>query len=305
MLATLARRCPEGPGWAFSRKLDGVRCIAYRAGGRIRLMSRNRRDVTASYPEVAEALLRGRPGDLVVDGEIVAIDAHGNTGFQLLQARRGQSGAPRAGVAVHYYAFDILYYGGYDVTRVPLADRRSLLEAALEYGDAVRLVEDLPGDCGALFREACARGWEGIIAKRAGGPYVHGRSAEWLKLKCGQGQELVIGGYTRPKGRRTGFGAILVGYYRAGRLVYAGKVGTGFSEPELRRLAAAFEPLVRATPPFGEGTGLPRDAIWLEPGLVAEVAFEEWTRDGKLRQPRYEGLRDDKAPEDVAREAGV
>jgi DNA ligase D-like protein (predicted ligase) len=305
MLATLTGERFDDHGWAFGRKLDGARCIAYRKGNRIRLMSRNHHEMNASYPEVAGALFNEKSADFIVDGEIVAFDAHGNTRFQLLQPRMGlqdPAEALRTGVAVFYYVFDILYYEGYELTRLPLLERKHILEKALDYGDTIHFVEDRLGGGIAYFKEACDKGWEGLIAKRADGPYVHGRSDEWLKFKCVQNQEMVIGGYTEPKGKRIEFGAILVGYYQDGKLMYAGKVGTGFDEPTLRHLMSLFSPLERQKSPFAEDVKVREPVHWLEPKLVAQIAFEEWTREGKLRQPRFEGLRNDKDPRSVIKE---
>ena len=305
MLATLTGQRFDDHGWAFGRKLDGVRCIAYCKGDKIRLMSRTRHEENASFPEIADALLKERSADFIVDGEVVALDEHGNTRFQLLQPRMGlqdPAEARRTGVIVYYYIFDILYYEGYELTQVPLIERKRILEKAITYGDTIRFVEDRIGGGIAYLKEACEKGWEGLIAKRADGPYVHGRSDEWLKFKCVQNQEMVIGGYTEPSGRRIEFGALLLGYYKGGKLMYAGKVGTGFDEPTLRHLMSLFKPLERSTSPFSAEVRLRDHVHWLEPGLVAQIAFEEWTREGKLRQPRYEGLRYDKAPRDVIRE---
>lgn len=305
MLATLTNQRFDDHGWTFGRKLDGARCIAYRKGDRVRLMSRNRHEMNASYPEVADTLLKQPSADYIVDGEIVAFDEQGNTRFQLLQPRMGLESpeeARRTGVKVYYYVFDILYYGGYELTRLPLLERKRILEEALDYGDTIRFVEDRLGGGIAYFKEACEKGWEGLIAKRADGPYVHGRSDEWLKFKCVQNQEMVIGGYTEPKGKRIEFGAILVGYYQDGKLMYAGKVGTGFDEPTLRHLMSLFRPLERQRSPFAGDVKVREPVHWLEPKLVAQIAFEEWTREGKLRQPRFEGLRNDKDPRSVIRE---
>ncbi len=304
MLATLTSRRFDDHGWAFGHKLDGARCIAYRKGGRVRLMSRTRHVMNASYPEVADALAAGTADDFIIDGEIVALDRNGNSKFELLQPRMGLENpveARRTGIPVYYYVFDILFYAGYELTRLPLLERKRILEKALAYGDTVRFLEDRLGGGSRLFDEACTKGWEGLIAKRADGPYVHGRSEEWLKFKCIQNQEFVIGGYTEPHGKRIGFGALLVGYYQDGKLMYAGKVGTGYGEKILLSLMGKFQPLERKTSPFAEE--IPEKEVhWLEPELVAEVGFEEWTDYGKLRQPRFEGLRYDKPPQDVVRE---
>lgn len=304
MLAMLTNRRFDDHGWMFGRKLDGVRCIAYRKGRSIRLMSRTRHIINASFPEVADALAEEEAADFIVDGEVVTFDEHGNTRFEKLQPRMGVKGPAEAlgtGVPVYYYIFDILYYEGYDTTQLAVTDRKRVLEPALTYGDTLRYLEERLGGGLKYYDEACKLGWEGLIAKRADGPYVHGRSGDWLKFKCVQGQEFVIGGYTEPHGKRIGFGAILVGYYQDGKLMYAGKVGTGFNDETLRELIKKFRPLERKASPFAEGVR-EKEVHWLEPKLVAQIGFEEWTDYGRLRQPRYKGLRYDKDPEDVVRE---
>ena len=305
MLATLTSQRFDDHGWAFGHKLDGARCIAYRKGGRVRLMSRTRHEMNASYPEVADALMAEVADDFIVDGEVVALDNDGNSKFELLQPRMGledPAAARRTGFPVYYYVFDILYFAGYELTGLPLLERKRILENGLRYGNTLRFLEDRLGGGLKLFDEACRLGWEGLIAKRADGPYVHGRSDEWLKFKCVRNQEMVIGGFTDPKGSRIEFGAILVGYYEGDKLMYAGKVGTGFDQPTLRHLMSLFRPLERSTSPFS-GDVRVRDRVhWLEPKLVAEIGFEEWTNYGKLRQPRYQGLRYDKDPHSVIRE---
>jgi DNA ligase D-like protein (predicted ligase) len=304
MLATLTGQRFDDHGWAFGHKLDGARCIAYRKGSRIRLMSRTRHEMNASYPEVVDALATENKDDFIIDGEVVALDKDGNSKFELLQPRMGLQSpeeARRTGVPVYYYVFDILYYEGYELTRLPLLERKRILENALAFGNTIRFLEDRLGGGLKLFDEACRKGWEGLIAKRADGPYVHGRSDDWLKFKCIANQEFVIGGYTEPHGQRIEFGAILVGYYKDGGLMYAGKVGTGFDQRTLRSLMEKFRALERKTSPFADEVK-EKEVHWLEPKLVAQIGFEEWTNYGKLRQPRYEGLRYDKDPSSVIRE---
>jgi bifunctional non-homologous end joining protein LigD len=304
MLATLTDKRFDDHGWIFGRKLDGERCIAYKKNGRVRLMSRNRHLLNTSYPEVAEALEKNTADDFIVDGEIVALDAQGQTRFELLQPRMGlqdPNDALRTGVPVHYYIFDMLYYDGHDITRLGVIDRKYVLAKALDFRGLVDLLEDRIGGGIEYYKEACRSGWEGLIAKRGDSPYVHGRSDDWLKFKCIDSQEFVIGGYTDPHGKRTGFGAILVGYYRDDKLIYAGKVGTGYDDRTIAHLMSLFKPLERASSPFSEPVDV-REAHWLEPKLVAQIGFEEWTNSGKLRQPRYEGLRDDKSARDVIKE---
>jgi bifunctional non-homologous end joining protein LigD len=205
------------------------------------------------------------------------------------------------GRAVYFYVFDVLEAEGRDVRELPLLERKAVLRRLVRPGGPVRLTPYRRGSGVALYEEACRRGWEGLIAKRADSPYVGKRSRDWLKWKCDMAQELVIGGYTAPKGSRIELGALLVGVWEGDRLRYAGKVGTGFGRETLRDLAARLAPLRREDSPFADAPPL-RSATWVEPRLVAQVGFTEWTRDGRLRHPRFLGLREDKDPRDVVRE---
>lgn len=306
MLAQLTDRREFDSGWIFERKLDGVRALAVRrAGDRVpvRLLSRSGNDLNSTYPELVEALAAQPCADFTVDGEIVAF-SHGRTDFARLQRRMGLTDPRRAratGVAVTYYLFDLLSLEGYQTTRLPLRVRKSLLRGALTYGEPLRLTTHRNEGGQALLDQACARGWEGLIAKRAQGRYLPHRSPDWLKLKCARGQEFVIGGFTEPAGSRTGFGALLLGYYAGERLRYAGKVGTGYTEAVLRRLRARLDELATDVSPFADPVR-ERQVHWVSPELVAQVAFTEWTRDGMLRHPRFLGLREDKEPSEVVRE---
>ena len=282
------------PGWIFERKLDGIRCVAIKGDRRVRLLSRNHLSLAGRFPEIVEALERDPATQFVLDGEVVAFDGS-QTSFAKLQQRGDHP------VRVFYYVFDILHLDGEDTTALPLRERKALLRRALAFAGPVRLTPHRNRDGEALFAEACRKGWEGLIAKRADSPYVHGRSRDWLKLKCSAEQELVIGGYTAPKGSRTDLGALLLGYYEDGRLRYAGKVGTGFTRATLRDLAGRLEPLRRDASPFADRVR-ERGATWVEPRLVAQVGFSEWTRDGRLRHPRFLGLREDKPAGEVGRE---
>ncbi|MGI8535776.1 MAG: non-homologous end-joining DNA ligase [Mycobacteriales bacterium] len=304
MLATLTRDRFPAEGWVFERKLDGVRAIATRRNGATRLWSRNRKPMDASYPEVVEALDDLPGADLVADGEVVAFDGD-STSFARLQRRIHQTN-PRliraSGVEVFYYVFDLLAFDGHDMRRLPLSDRQTVLREVFEPADPLRLSQPRVGDGRTLFAEACVRGWEGLIAKRAGSPYTPGRSPDWLKLKCVRDQELVVGGWTEPSGSRSGLGALLVGYHdEAGGLRYAGKVGTGFDEADLRRLRDLLGPLEQQTSPFVDQVRDKR-AHWVTPEVVAQIAFAEWTTAGRLRHPAYQGLRTDKDPALVVRE---
>ena len=305
-LATLTADRFSDPAWIFERKFDGERCLPFRDGRQLRLMTRNQQQVTGTYPEIAEALAAQDATDFIVDGEVVAFEGD-ETSFSRLQQRLGvrdPSPALRAKVPVYIYVFDVLWADGRDVRSRPLLERKALLRDLLSWRDPLRFAEHRDGDGEAYYREACRLGWEGLIAKRADSPYRPGRNRDWLKFKCLNGQEFVIGGFTDPKGSRVGFGALLLGYYGADdRLHYAGKVGTGFGRPTLTRLHAALAAVEQPMPPFEPVRGLPRSRVhWVQPRLVAQVGFSEWTTDGELRHPRYQGLRTDKDPTDVIRE---
>jgi bifunctional non-homologous end joining protein LigD len=295
MKAVLTDEPFSDPNWIFERKLDGIRCLAHRDGGRVRLLSRTDREMNHEYPEIVEALEAEACRDFVVDGEIVAFRG-GITSFQRLQ-RRGIEH-----VATFYYVFDILRHEGEDVRDLPLRQRKALLRKALSFHGHVRFTPHRNEHGEELFREACKQGLEGLIAKRGDSPYRSSRSRDWLKLKCHAEQELVIGGFTAPQGSRTDFGALLVGHYEDGTLRYAGKVGTGFDRETLSSLGKRLRELERGDSPFADVHPIPRGTHWVEPELVAQIAFTEWTRDGRLRHPRYLGLRNDKAPRDVVRE---
>ena len=295
MKAVLTDERFSDPAWIFERKLDGIRCIAVRDGDPVKLWSRNDLSLNDRYPEIARALEQQPASRFALDGEVVAFEG-GRTSFERL-ARRG-----RERVAVYLYVFDLLWLDGRDVRPLPLRERKRLLRDALRWHDPIRFTPHRNRDGEPFFREACRKGWEGLIAKRGDSPYVsRARSRDWLKFKCEHGQELVIGGYTAPKGSREELGALLLGYFAAGELRYAGKVGTGFDRATLRDLAKRLAPLRRERAPFVDEIR-ERDVTWVQPKLVCEVGFTEWTRDGRLRHPRFLGLREDKAAKDVVRE---
>ncbi len=292
MKAMLTDERFSDPDWIFERKLDGIRCIAIRDGGAVKLLSRNNLSLNGRYPEVAETLEAQERTRFAVDGEVVAFEG-AQTSFQALGG----------GARPFYYVFDVLWLDGEDVRDRPLRERKALLRDALRYIDPIRLTEYRNEAGEAMFEEACRKGWEGVIAKRADSVYTHKRSRDWLKFKCEMGQELVIGGFTAPRGSRTDLGALLVGVYNDdGELLYAGKVGTGFNRATLRDLAERLAPLRREDSPFADAPRF-RDATWVEPKLVGQIGFAEWTRAGRLRHPRFLGLRFDKAPSKVVREA--
>lgn len=306
MLATLHDEPFDREGWIYERKLDGVRLLAFRKDGTVRLMTRNEKDRSATWFEIRDALAALDAPDFVADGEVVTFDGD-VTSFARLQGRmqieEEEEARERAeDLPVVFYLFDLLHLAGRDVTGLPLRSRKSLLRRAIEWDDPIRFTEHRTDDGVAYWEEACSKGWEGVIAKDGESRYVHGRSRDWLKFKCVHRQELVVGGFTEPEGERTGFGALLVGYHRDGELVYAGKVGTGFDDDTLEELRSRMDRLERKTSPFDEGDAGGEDVHWITPELVAEVGFTEWTDDGKLRHPRFVGLRHDKSAEDVVRE---
>jgi bifunctional non-homologous end joining protein LigD len=306
MKAKLTDRPFSDPAWVFERKLDGIRAAVRRDGGAVTLTSRTGRSMTSTYPELVEALEAEAATDFLADGEIVAFEGS-RTSFERLQGRMGVHDARLArltGIPVYLYLFDLLEFDGHDLTGLPLRERKSALRRAFAFEGPVRYTPHRNERGEELFAAACAKGWEGLIAKRAESPYVPGRSGDWLKLKCSFEQELVIGGFTLPQGSRRHFGALLVGYYEDGRLRYAGKVGTGFSAETLTDLGGRLESLQTESSPFADDD-LPRQARWVEPRLVGQFAFSEWTRDGRLRHPRYLGLREDKPAAEVVREVAA
>ena len=300
MLATLEKSVPQGDGWVFEVKWDGYRALAYLRGGDVKLLSRRDNDLTGRFQNVAKEIAKAvKSPDAVLDGEVCALDDEGRASFSAMQ----QGGAPLV-----YYVFDLLDLEGEPLIDLPLEERRRRLTKLLDGRNrTVRLSETFE-DGEALLEAAKDQELEGIMAKRADSRYCEGkRTRDWLKIKTHGRQEFVIAGYTRGGGRRAGtFGSLILGTYEAGELTYVGNVGTGFSDAEIRRLLAKLKPLRRDTSPFRTLPKMPRvrkdEIVWVEPQLVAEVEFAEFTHDGRLRAPSYQGLREDKEPEEVHRE---
>jgi DNA ligase D-like protein (predicted ligase) len=278
MLATPTDRRFSDDGWLFERKLDGVRALSIRDGWRPQLWSRTHKRLDDAYPELVERLGEAGTNRFVADGEIV-----------------------RADDTVHYHLFDLLSYEGTDLTGRPLWERKEVLRTAFRFDGPLHYTEHRERDGEEFYQQACDNGWEGLIAKRADSPYVGGRSADWLKFKCVRGQEFVVGGFTEPQGSRAGFGALIIGYHENGALRYAGKVGTGYDHATLRALRARMDTMAQDSSPFADPVPEPT-AHWIRPELVVHVGFSEWTREGRLRHPRFGGLRTDKPPADVVRE---
>jgi bifunctional non-homologous end joining protein LigD len=298
MLAELSKQAPPDPdNWIFERKFDGLRAMAVRNGDEVELWSRGHQSFTRRFAHIVDAVRSLAADNFTLDGEIVAYDGDRDS-FELLQ--QPGSNAPPV-----YEVFDILHLLGRDTTGLPTADRRRLLERAIDSIDTIRVVDALAGDPGRLLANACEHHWEGLIAKRGEASYASGRSPNWRKLKCSADQELVVGGWTDPQGSRMLLGALLVGYHDAdGALRYAGKVGTGFDRATLQDLHNKLRTRSRDTSPFADAPRM-KAAHWVKPDLVGEIAFTEWTTDGKLRHPRFKGLRTDKKAADVIREHPV
>ena len=304
MLATLTDRRFSDSGWIFERKFDGERCLVFRTGDTVRLLSRTRKRLNDTYPEIGEALRKAGEGCFIADGEIVAFEGE-VTSFSRLQERmqiHDIGKAKQSRVAVVLYLFDLMYLEGYDLCNLDLRTRKYLLTRVISFDDPIRYTEHRNDDGVAFYREACRNGWEGIIAKRAASRYLHRRSTDWLKFTCVNQQEFVIGGYTDPSGSRIGFGALLLGYYEGNHLISAGKVGTGFDDRTLRDLGDRLASRAQETSPFSDKERPEKGEHFVTPDLVCEVAFTEWTGDGKLRHPRFLGMRDDKTATEVVRE---
>jgi bifunctional non-homologous end joining protein LigD len=331
MQARSAKRPPDADGWAFELKWDGVRALLRVAGGEVRITSRRGEDVTERYPELAGIGAGLGNHDALIDGEIVAFDPEGKPSFQLLQRRIGLTAAPSirrrsAETAVTYIAFDLLWLDGHTLCDHPYEERRRRLAELDLDGPCWQSPAHRVGDGAALLEAVRSRGLEGIVAKRLDSPYRPGRrSSDWMRVKCRRRQELVIGGFLPGDGARSGrVGSLLVGHWdatpdeakrlgREQRLVYAGGVGTGLTQRALDELTAALEPLRRASGPFDLGEDPVRKyaqrsrergaIVWCDPRLVCEIEFAEWTREGTLRAASFKGLRDDKDPRQVVREA--
>jgi bifunctional non-homologous end joining protein LigD len=312
MKALLVEELPKGPDWIYELKFDGVRALAIKDNREVKLISRSGKNLGSKYDELLEPLKNLQSKQAVLDGEIVALDENGRSSFQLLQSFQ------MAGVKkppLFYYVFDLINLDGKDLTGVPLFQRKAMLETLVaKVSPAIRFSPSIKADSARLMREMKARGLEGLIGKRRDSKYEVGRrSGGWVKFKWTNEQEFVIGGYTQPKGTRTHFGALLIGYYEKNKLLFAAKVGTGFDQKLLESLYNKFKNLIRPDCPFANlpekrpgSSGLSaaemRRCTWLEPKLVCQVRFAEWTRDNHLRQPAFLGLREDKRPKEVVRE---
>jgi bifunctional non-homologous end joining protein LigD len=313
MKPKLVETPPAQGGWIYELKFDGFRALALKSQGKVKLLSRNENDLTQKFAEVAAAMAELPGREWVVDGEVVALDEAGRSSFQLLQAQELEAKKP----PLYYYVFDLLELDGKDLMGLPLKTRKEALQQLCsEAGDPIRFSSEVGDDPQKLLKEVRRIGLEGIIGKLADSKYEAGRrSGAWIKLKCVNEQEFVIGGYTPPGGARKHFGALLVGYYQKGKLLFAGKVGTGFNAKLLASLHKMFDAEAREDCPFadlpskqggkwvqGITPAMMRKCHWVNPVFVAQIKFAEWTREAKLRQPVFLGLREDKAAKDVRRE---
>lgn len=304
-LATLAQDVPTGEGWLHELKFDGYRILAFVSAGRARLISRNGKDWTHRFPTVAAAVAELPLKQGILDGEVVSLDEQGISNFQRLQnsLKRGDD------ESLVYYVFDLPYAGGYDLTAAPLVERKQALGQMLHAHDRrndgiVRYSDHVEGQGDAVLREACRSSMEGIVSKRANAPYEQSRSGSWLKVKCSKRQEFVIAGYTKPSGARVGLGALLLGYFKDGKLTYAGRVGTGFTDQTLRELTKELKERRTKESPFAAPltAAQRRGVTWVKPELIGEIEFTEWTDEGLLRHPSFQGLREDKSPRQITRE---
>jgi len=302
-LATLVKAPPEGEQWFHELKFDGYRMLCHLDRGTVRFWSRNQKDWTHKFPHIGKAVKALPVGSVILDGEVVAVDESGRTSFQKLQQSIGKTGD--AGFV--FQIFDLIYVEGYNLVQTPLRDRKLVLSEVLESAGAhgiLRYSDHVQGKGIEFFKQACKFGIEGVVSKLADSPYESTRSRSWLKAKCLKRQEFVIAGYTKSDKDFPGFGALVLGVYDKGKLVYAGRAGTGFSIKQRLDLRKKLDRLVRASSPFAvqpKDPGL-RKAVWTTPQLVGEVAFTEWTADGYIRHPSFQGLREDKQAKDVVRE---
>jgi bifunctional non-homologous end joining protein LigD len=301
MLATLVDDPFSNPEWIFETKWDGFRSICFVSKGKSRFASRNQIDMTLQYPELANTAKQIAAKEAILDGEIVALDKDGMPRFQLLQPRVGRKSgieALRGQGHIVYYVFDLLYVDGQDLMSCPVVERKEALEQILKPASFIKLSEHIVGDGEAFFKQIEKFHLEGMIAKRASSPYLQKRTKDWLKVKTVQRSEVVIGGYTQPRGSRSHFGALVVGLFRGQDLHYVAHVGGGFNQRTLAQIYQLMQPLKTKESPFVDAPKTNEPVQWLEPKLVAEVKFSEWTADRRLRHPVFIGLREDKKPED-------
>ncbi|HEX3086832.1 MAG TPA: non-homologous end-joining DNA ligase [Pyrinomonadaceae bacterium] len=293
MLATLVDEPFSSPDWIFETKWDGYRSVCFLKNGKARFVSRNQIEMTPQYPELGNIGKQVRAKEAILDGEICALDHQGIPRFQMLQRKGGAQRPP-----IVYFVFDLLYVDGYDLTACTVMDRKAKLAEILQPSSVIKLSDHIDGDGEAFFREIAKFQLEGMMAKRADSRYVQKRSSEWLKIKTVMRQEVVVGGYTEPRGTRSHFGSLVCGLYGDDGLHYVAHIGGGFNEKLLASIHKLMQPLKSNKSPFLDAPKTNEPVQWLKPKLVAEVKFSEWTADNRLRHPVFVGLREDKDPRD-------
>jgi bifunctional non-homologous end joining protein LigD len=303
-LATLVKEPPSGKGWFHELKFDGYRMLCRINRGKAEFWSRNGKDWTEKFLALAEVLKSLPVKSAILDGEIVVVDTQGRSSFQKLQRAMGKS----VTTGFVFEAFDLVYLDGFDLTKTPLRQRKELLKDVCKSstsGGLLRYSEHFEGNGDAFFKHACEYGIEGVVSKRADSLYASTRNRNWLKVKCNKQQEFVIAGYTPSSKNLPGFASLVLGVHDKGRLVYAGRVGTGFTVRQRVELQQQLNKFPRIASPFAVTPNDPglKKTRWTEPRLVAEVAFTEWTSDGSIRHPSFQGLREDKNPKEVIRES--
>ena len=305
MLAKLTHDEFSNKDWIYEHKLDGVRCLVFKKGKEVRLMSRNKNLLNSTYPELVAAFEQQPEERFIVDGEIVALK-DGLSSFSELQKRMNLKNSEEIKghkTTVYFYAFGLIHLGKDDLSSLPLIKRKEKLEQALKFNERIKFTPHRKEKGLEFLKQACKDKWEGLIAKKADSHYTFGRSSNWLKFKCTNEQELVIGAFTEPTGQRKGFGSLLLGFYEGKELIYAGKVGTGFTDEILEDLYLKLSQIETEKCPFSESKKIrSKNVHWVKPELVAQVSFTEWTKTSKLRHPSFLGLRKDKKAKQVVKE---
>lgn len=301
MLATLTDKYFDSEHYLYEHKWDGERILAFKNGKKVSLLTRNKKSATNIYPTIVKMLEEQHFNKFIIDGEVIAI-SNGKSDFSLLQKRMHSENSLQNNINICFYVFDIIYFDKYDLTNLELIDRKKLLEQVIGQTEIIKLTEYIIKSGIKYYNEACKLGWEGIIAKNIHSSYESKRSRNWLKFKCLMQQEFVIGGYTEPEGRRPGFGALLLGYYKNNDLIYVGKVGTGFDDHTLYEISRKLSSIEQKKSSFKEVNIPTRGIHWVKPNLVAEIKFSQWTSYDKLRHARFMGLREDKNPKEVVKE---
>lgn len=306
MLAILVKKPFSDPDWIYECKLDGVRCLAYKDGEKIHLYSRNHKSLNQRFQELIPSIKKQRKKQFILDGEIVAFEGKISS-FSKLQGRihlLDEERRKSRKIKVYFYVFDLIYLDGLDLRKVPLIDRKRLLKKSIQFQGPLKYVFHKVKNGETYFKQAAKKGWEGLIAKDKNSIYVSSRSRSWQKFKCDKRQEFIIVGYTDPAGSRVGFGSLLIGYYKNRKLKYAGRVGTGYNTQLLKKLSKRLKSIERKTNPF-KGQKVPKSAHFVQPKILCEIGYTEWTKDGKLRHPRFLGLRADKKARSVCKERAL